>query len=116
MATGECDPTLRSIGPRSVAVSVLNGGNVPAAGPITLTLYASTDASGTSGLKSLAGVTRPVKIKPGRSKIVRLKFVPPADLPPETYYFVSTLGAGGGISDSNDANNRAVAPGSFTLG
>ena len=110
-------PTTLTRGRRSsVAVSVLNGGNVFATGPLTLNLYAAQDPAGTTGRTLLATLpARPVKIRAGGRKAFRFAFVPPADLPAGAYYYTAEIDAAGGFAEPDEANNVAVAPGSFTI-
>jgi glucose/arabinose dehydrogenase len=99
----------------AVAVTVLNGGNVVAAGPLTLRLYAADGNSPPTNLAQLLEVVRPVKIRPGGRKVVKVAFVPPADLPAGTYYFTAEIDPVAAHEETNEANNLAVSAGSFTI-
>jgi hypothetical protein len=99
----------------AVAVSVLNGGNIPAAGVLTVRLYAA-DGNAPSSARTLLGeVVRPARIKAGGRKVLKFAFVPPADLPPETYYFAADIDTAAGFAESNESNNLAIAATSFTI-
>jgi glucose/arabinose dehydrogenase len=115
-AFGKLPATLLRGRPGKVSVAVLNGGNVAAAGPLTLALLATQDPTGATGLTPLAGVTRPVKIAAGRRKTVKFAFIPPADLQPGAYYFVTQVDTASAFTETDEANNVAVSPGSSALG
>ena len=99
----------------AVAVSVLNTGNVVATGPLTVRLHAATGNAPVGGLRQLGEVVRPVKIRPGRNKTIKVPFIAPADLAPGTWYFVIDLDPVGAHVETDESNNRVVATGSFTV-
>ena len=100
----------------SVVLGVLNAGNVPAAGLLTVTLRATQDPAGASGLTPLVEATRPVKIGPGRRRPVALSFLPPSELTPGTYYLFASVDTGGVFAETNEGNNGVVSQGTVTLG
>jgi hypothetical protein len=99
----------------SVALSLLNGGNVPAAGLMTITLQAAGQPDGTGPVSTLSSVPRPLKLRGGGRRTVRLTFIPPADLLAGTYYFAATIDAAESFAESNESNNFVVGQGAFTV-
>jgi glucose/arabinose dehydrogenase len=99
----------------AVALSVLNTGNVVAAGPLAVRLYAATGNAPVGGLTQLGEVVRTVKIRPGVRKTMKLSFITPADLAPGTYYFVADIDPVAAHAETDELNNQAVAAGSFTV-
>ena len=101
--------------PASVALSVLNAGNVTATGPLTISLSASTNADGTGGLVPLVSLTKGLKLKAGASKVFKLKFTAPPQLAAGSYFLTATLDGPGAIDESDEQNNVVNAQGSFSV-
>jgi glucose/arabinose dehydrogenase len=99
----------------SVGLSVLNEGNVIAAGSLTISLAAAVSTSPLDGLTALGTLTRQVKIRAGGRKVIRLPFLPPAELPSGTYSFTATLDTGNQFQELNEGNNVVIAQGTFTI-
>ncbi|HTK75952.1 MAG TPA: PQQ-dependent sugar dehydrogenase [Gemmataceae bacterium] len=102
-------------GKGSVVLSVLNAGNIPARGPLQISLYASTDSTGAAGIVPLTTVTRPTGIKPGARRNIKLKFTTPQDLVPGTYFFSAAIDSANVFDEPNEGDNLAVSATSFDV-
>lgn len=98
-----------------VNLVVTNNGNVTASGRASLALTASADQAPDSLDAVLAAVTKKLKIAPGRSKAIGLKFRLPVDLAAGTYNVLGLVNTGGGIIETDDTNNVAVGPTQITV-
>jgi hypothetical protein len=87
----------------SAVATVANGGNIQAAGALEVAL--SARPAGTSGSADLAlqTVAVKVKIKPGGTSRVRLRFLVPSTLAAGTYSLVAQL-------DPNNAFGESALP------
>jgi N-acetylneuraminic acid mutarotase len=72
-----------------VSLVVRNAGNVPAAGPLGISLSASADRS--PGGTTLLNLKRHVHIPPNGKVTIHLRFARPATLAPGTYYLAATI-------------------------
>jgi glucose/arabinose dehydrogenase len=105
------EPTPAAIGHgerASLILSILNGGNVTAHGPITVTLFAAADATGAGGVQ-IGTAGKRLKLKAGSETRVKLKALIPADLAPGTHFFAAAVDATAQIAESNESNNLAVS-------
>jgi hypothetical protein len=86
---------------------------VPLSGPVTLELFASTDATlDDADTSLLPAAPKTQKIKQGATKNVNVKFTAPA-LTAGTYFIIARVATTGAIADSVTANN--VSPATVTL-
>ena len=99
-------------GKGSVLITVVNDGNTLARGTIRIAL--SAVASGGPSTAVGTAVSR-VNLKPGKAKTFRIRYRLPLTLAAGSYQFSGTLQAVAGFTDSNQANNTALDPTSFTL-
>jgi glucose/arabinose dehydrogenase len=94
-----------------LSVSVLNAGTEPAAGPLSLTLFAIPQGADPSGPRTaLATVTRAVTINPGKARRIALNFVVPPTLAPGAYALLAELDTAGAFAEPDETNNVLVAP------
>ncbi|MDB5296766.1 MAG: hypothetical protein JWO31_2749 [Phycisphaerales bacterium] len=100
----------------SAVVRVENLGNVRAAGPVTLSFAASADQAASSDDAALVAKSVKLSLNPGKSRSVRVNFVPPASLPAGTYYLTVAIAASGQSADPDAANNLLVSAVPFTIG
>jgi hypothetical protein len=83
---------------------IKNVGNLPASGSLSLSLYDSTDEFLDTSTDALLDTTptRAIKLKPGGSILLRLKFLAPTELSAGGYYLIasitSTVGGTSGIA------------------
>ena len=110
--------TVKGIGVRRAARATLllqNLGNSAYAGPVTVSLLASTDATIDASDAVLATLpAKVVKVKAGGKKALRLR-VAVASLPAGSYHLVARMTPGGTPADTNSANNDVVSGGAFTV-
>lgn len=97
-------------------IQVSDTGNIPARGPLQITMYASTDgaidANATMiGLDNFSAVA----IRAGASRLFPAKMAIPADTAPGTYTLLALINSSNTIAESNTANNIAVGPHPLTL-
>jgi hypothetical protein len=79
----------------SLAVALTNAAAVAFAGPVTVTVFASTDGTTNPGAATqIAAVTPNLKLKPGASKPVKVNALIPA-LPNGNYTLVATVSGAG---------------------
>jgi subtilase family serine protease len=97
----------------SVPVSIVNGGNVPAGGTITIDLFASTDNVMSNDDLPLASVIRKVKIRNGKARVIRVSFVVNPSLAAGQYFLATNIDSTNAIPESHDDNNTAVSASAF---
>jgi hypothetical protein len=104
-------------GARSVVatLSVLNAGNIPTAGPVTISLLASADGMIDAADVSLGNQTRAMRIRPGGRRLLRLRVALPSSLPAGTYRLAARIDPAGAVPESDENNNDAVSDGTFTV-
>jgi hypothetical protein len=95
---------------------VRNGGNVAATGVLSVSLAASSDQVLDAGDVPLNTLSGRIRIKPGGTKRMRLRFGPAPGLVSGQYYVIATLDPDNTIAERDEANNTAVSPGTFTVG
>ena len=91
----------------TVAVSVVNTGNIPVAGRIAVGVYLSADAEldRDTDLRIAAVGNQSIKLNPGASKTYSLRASIPADAPAGTYYILADVDAADAIEEVDEANN-----------
>jgi hypothetical protein len=97
-----------------VVLNLANEGNVRARGRLAVTLSAAAGSAG-GALVPLRTFTQPLGLAAGASRTVRLRFVPPRDLAPGSYFFSATLDSGNAFGETDEADNVAVSDGAFEL-
>jgi glucose/arabinose dehydrogenase len=119
----DLSPSLAQVGVKpgparrgTATLLVRNAGNVPASGFLGVELRASSDTTPDAGDPLLLGVSRPVKLKAGGSKRLRLTFVLPQGLAAGSYYVTAATNLTGAAHDANAGNNAAVSAGTVTAG
>jgi len=96
-------------GPAKLDVMVHNGGNVPAKGPVTFNIVASTDTTADSGDTPLqAPKATNVNIKPDTSRTLKLAPLVPAGLAPGNYFLIASIDAPS-LNESDLNNNDIIA-------
>jgi subtilase family serine protease len=98
----------------SVPITVTNNGNVPASGLLQIDVFASADAARGTDDSPLASLTRRVRIRNARSRIIRVGFIFPAELLAGSYFVTTTIDAPNAIAESNETNNDAASSVAFT--
>lgn len=95
--------------PFPVAIAMQNLGTLPAAGPIVVDLFASTDNVFDNADRSLAtGVPVTAHTQPGRTQNVKVK-LSLASLPAGTYYLIAKLNSTNAITESDTGNNVVIS-------
>ena len=94
---------------------VRNTGNVPAAGPLGIELRASADNVPDAGDPLLLTTAKMIKIKPGASKLIKLRFLP-SSLSSGAYYVTATIDTAGAFAEPNETDNVAVSGNQFFVG
>lgn len=105
-ATGEVivNPNQNS----TASVTITNDGNVTATGVFGIDLYGSLDASLDAFDLNLGGIsTRRIRLRPGESMTVRIRFVAPSN-PGGTYDLIASTLSNTTIPDTNAANDLAA--------
>ena len=91
----------------TVAVRVTNTGNVTADGTVTARVLSSV--SGTVGSTLGSSPTRRVKIRAGRSAVVRVTITAPANSPAGSYDVVAAIATAFTPTDNNPADDTSAA-------
>lgn len=90
----------------SATVRVTNNGELPATGAAGIKLFASADGVLDGGDVEIAvPAAKPLKLKPGASKTLKLKFVYPATVPDGSYYLLATVNSDQSVAETNFDNN-----------
>ena len=98
-----------------VFVRVTNQGDAPAVGPVSVALVArDTNPAGIGDTPILTTPARKLSLKPGASRVVRVRFSYP-DVPPWTYRIAATVDPGNGVTESDESNNEAVTERALTI-
>jgi hypothetical protein len=100
--------TLQPGSKNQITVKLTNHGDAPAAGPVTVGLYASADRSLDDGDALLASATRRVKLKPGKSVSIKLRPQVSSSLATGSYQILAKLDAAT-LSDSKAENTITAA-------
>ncbi len=91
----------------TLALTLQNTGNIPAAGTASLAIFLSTSASG-AGVTPAATVPLRVKLPAGQSKPYRVRFAIPRATAAGSYYLVASLAAGT-LRDTSAVGGVAVS-------
>ena len=104
-------------GVRSVVatLSVLNSGNIPTAGPVTISLLASADGMIDNADVSLGNQTRVMRVRPGGRRLLRLRVALPSGLAAGAYRLAARIDPAGAVPEPDENNNDAVSDGTFTV-
>ena len=89
----------------TLVLDVTNAGNTPATGAATVRLTLAPQAGG--GSPVTVDVPAKLKIKPGATAKLKLKFVVPADLAAGTYNVSADIDPANAVPEKNEANNAA---------
>ena len=73
---------------------IVNQGDARANGPVSVTLYASTDATLDASDTPLTTITRRVRLKPGQGRNLPIAFATPATLPEGNDYLLAKMDGG----------------------
>ena len=99
-----------------VGLVVANGGNVPATGTVTATVFASTNASaGDAGDVQIGTVAKKLNTKPQKTTALKAKITIPENLRTGEYNIVTTFNYSGPITESNTTNNAAASTAKITI-
>lgn len=94
---------------------VANTGLARATGPVTVRLYASTDANFDSNDELLDSQTLSLNLQRGQTQAINFNFDAPTVVAPGSFYLLARLDADQTLTESNESNNllslHASAPG-----
>lgn len=100
-----------SAGHRSVGAKITNTGNITARGKASASFYLSTDTVLDSTDPLLATVVnQSIALRPHASKAISFRVAIPPGTAVGAYFLFAVLAPGGGVTDSNPANNTAISP------
>ena len=89
---------------------VFNRGNAPAAGPLAVSFYASTDATPGPSDALIAVAARSVRIAPGGSQVFSAPITFPSGFAAGNYYVFAQVDSAQAFAESNEDNNTVLAP------
>ena len=92
-------------GKAKMIARVTNQGAAPVAAPLAFAVFASADEFLDPGDAAVATVTRPVKLLPGRAKLVKLNFNVANNVPQGSYRLLVRADAGGAVPEIHEFNN-----------
>ena len=120
-ATRDFSVTVSSLGvrpgrvPRGTATLLVRyDGNVPASGMLGFDVRASADTAPDAADPALATFSRRVRMKPGTSKLIRVRFLPQG-LGAGSYYVTAAVDTANAFAESNEANNTIVSGTTFAV-
>ena len=64
----------------------------------------------------VATLSRPVKLKAGGTKLLKLRLPAPTGLAAGAYRLIARVDPAGAVAESNESNNDAASDGTFTVG
>jgi subtilase family serine protease len=94
-----------------VGVRVRNIGTRPVDQSVSVDLFASADEMLDGADAAVATATVRLKLKPGRSKSVRLTFTSPQRLAEQPYHLLAVVDRGGAVVEADETNNVAASAG-----
>jgi hypothetical protein len=92
---------------KKVSVDITNQGNVPAAGPVVVDLYASlNDTLDKAGDVRLGREQmRKKSLQPGKTKSCRFSKIAVPDLPPGDYFLIADIDVPDAVDETDETNN-----------
>ena len=113
-------PTAVVTGQRgNVRVLVTNQGDAPVAAPrtspVAVRLLASADAVLDGSDVEIASVARPMRLLPGRSRPMPMRFVYPTTLADGPYYLLTQVDATNVVTEGNEGNNVGATAAPITI-
>jgi subtilase family serine protease len=98
------------------SMTLQNNGNVAAKGDVMFAVYASTDdVFDASDLQVPPLRHQVVNIRAGKSKVIKTKVTPPANLPSGSYRLFVVIDFAQSFAESNETNNVAASPNALTV-
>lgn len=101
--------------PARLTIRVSNAGGAAVAGPTAFQIVASSDAFFDGDDPVLATITKPLKLKPGKARNVKLNFTVPANIPQGSYQLLVRPDAAGVIAETIESNNFASTSSAITI-
>lgn len=93
-----------------LGVRVINQGNVPAAGALAVSFYASTDMTPDPADPLIGVAARNVRIKPGASQVFTAPITFPSRMAVGNYFVFAVVDSARAFAESNEDNNTLLAP------
>jgi hypothetical protein len=93
-----------------LAVRVINRGNVPAAGALAVSFYASTDTTPDAADPLIGVAARNVRIRPGGSQVFTAPITFPSGTAVGNYYVFAQVDSARAFAESNEDNNTVLGP------
>src|SRR5262249_8003223 len=90
----------------SATVLVSNTGSIIAQGTVTVQLFATGNGQADAPLGT---ITKKLKLKPGKSKGLKFKFLYPSNLPDGPYTLVGRIDTLNVVSEQSETNNEATS-------
>jgi subtilase family serine protease len=97
-------------------ITLQNNGNVTVKGDVQFAIFVSTDdVFDASDLQIQPLRHQVVNIRAGKSKVIKTKVTPPADLPSGSYRLFVVIDTAQAFAESNETNNVAASPNALTV-
>jgi len=93
---------------RSTEVRITNTGNFTASGTFMLNLYSSTDQTLDATDPLIAALAKHIMLKPGRSKLVKIRFLAPSSLAAGSYYLIAAASSSTRPVDIDSADKDVI--------
>ena len=98
-----------------MSVRVTNQGQTAVSAPLAFAIVASPDAFMDPEDPAVATVTRPVRLAPGQSRVVKLNFTVASNVPAGNYQLLVRPDAGGGVPETVEFNNVSATPAAVVI-
>lgn len=99
----------------TISATVLNSGNTTASGPLGVQLEVATDAQGDGATDVGSPLSTNIKILSGKTKVIKATLAVPAGFAAGSYFLVVDIDPANTFSETNLANNVAVAANPVTV-
>ena len=99
-----------------VSVKVINNGPGLLKGPVSVSLYASSDSTLNTGTDTpIKTITKKLKLKAHKGKTLKFSFNYPSNLPDGSYRLLAQVDSGNAVAESDETNNVAVSATPVTI-
>jgi hypothetical protein len=100
--------------PAPVVFNIINNGNIPAKGIISIEFLASPDQTLADGTMLVTVPGLNLNLKNGLTKPIHEKFIIPSTLAAGTYYLLAVIDPDNVLGDTDTSNNFIASTATFT--
>lgn len=99
----------------AVSVLIANQGQTAVSGPITTTLYLSTDGELDEADVQVGSIAKALKLAPGKGKAVKAKLVLPANIDDGQYVVLARVDSANAVVETNEFDNFVASANSMAV-